>query len=402
MANHHSFLREPKSAAANANMAAEHSQQFRVPFAKNFSFTIPDKWIPNNPSVVRWINNLPGSVEREQPLEPARYSTPKHSLDVIFGDEESEKDEHRAKRARRSSVLSIQPSIQKIRQHTANNGLVRRVSNVCRRVVSRNKNRDTSTGFTISDTPSPSTPISLNRPRMRFVFVGESGCGKSSMLLRYYQDFFSLAYVKTQYKLFSKTTTVDEQDVDLEIWDTSGDLSLHQLQNLSYLVWDAVFLCFSVDSPTRWEQVQEMWVDEIHKFCRGAPVILLGLKKDTRRGIGMTRPLSLHLQSRLCTSENSNNSTVSRGMQYIECSAKTGENVDLAFEEAVRMVLAERAEEEQLARIRELSLSDHSSSSFNYRCDNSYSPPDSSDDDYDEEEEERELNRRASSLFCFK
>lgn len=89
-------------------------------------------------------------------------------------------------------------------------------------------------------------------------------------------------------------------------------------------------------------------------------------------------------------------------MQYIECSAKTGENVDLAFEEAVRMVLAERAEEEQLARIRELSLSDHSSSSFNYRCDNSYSPPDSSDDDYDEEEEERELNRRASSLFCFK
>lgn len=42
-----------------------------------------------------------------------------------------------------------------------------------------------------------------------------------------------------------------------------------------------------------------------------------------------------------------------RGIKYMECSAKTGENVNRVFEEAVRMVVYEREEQEALARIRQ-------------------------------------------------
>lgn len=41
-----------------------------------------------------------------------------------------------------------------------------------------------------------------------------------------------------------------------------------------------------------------------------------------------------------------------RAVKYIECSANTGENVGRVFEEGVRLVLKERAEEAELEKLR--------------------------------------------------
>lgn len=57
-------------------------------------------------------------------------------------------------------------------------GIVRRASDIFQRLFSR------SNDATSTDRPlPPGTPPSPDRPRMRFVFVGDSGCGKSSMLM---------------------------------------------------------------------------------------------------------------------------------------------------------------------------------------------------------------------------
>jgi GTPase SAR1 family protein len=56
-------------------------------------------------------------------------------------------------------------------------------------------------------------------------------------------------HTPTHYELFNKVVKVNEHDTDLELWDTSGDITLDQLARLNYLAWDAVFLCFSVNSP---------------------------------------------------------------------------------------------------------------------------------------------------------
>ncbi len=49
---------------------------------------------------------------------------------------------------------------------------------------------------------------------------------------------------------------VDEEDTDIELWDTAGDVTLEQLGRLSYLAWDAVFLCFSVDSERSFDNAR--------------------------------------------------------------------------------------------------------------------------------------------------
>ncbi|OTA98219.1 hypothetical protein M426DRAFT_70236, partial [Hypoxylon sp. CI-4A] len=157
----------------------------------------------------------------------------------------------------------------------------------------------------------------------------------------------------TQYELFNKVATVDGTEVELELWDTSGDIALHQLQMLSYLAWDAVYLCFSLDSAQRFANAQNKWMTEIRKYCRDAPVILLGLKKDTRFGAGMRAPMNPQkLQTYICAAQGSVAATTMRAMKYMECSAMNGDNVNRVFDEGVRMVLYDRAEQEELARLR--------------------------------------------------
>ncbi|KAI1801019.1 P-loop containing nucleoside triphosphate hydrolase protein [Daldinia bambusicola] len=331
---------------------ASRPQQFRLPIAKSFSFIIPDKW-KTNPSVVRWIDNLPGHVEREEPLEPVRIQTPKRALETPDVYDMRDDESHRAKRTRMGSSLSYKEDSH--RRSSFAHGLIRRASTIYRRVVSSEKPEESFTGSTISGTPSlPGTPATpVERPRMRFVFVGDIGCGKSNLLLRYYRDAFNPTHARTQYELFNKVATVDGQEVDLELWDTSGDISLHQLQLLSYLAWDAVFLCFSMDDIARFKAVQRTWMDEIHKFCGDVPFILLGLKKDKFNSSSMRAPFHPDLDSPVSATEDSSGAMIVRGMKYMECSAKTGENVNRVFEEAIRMVFYEREEQEVLSRLRQ-------------------------------------------------
>ncbi|KAI1080689.1 P-loop containing nucleoside triphosphate hydrolase protein [Whalleya microplaca] len=344
-------------------MAEGRSREFSVPIAKDFSFTIPKVWRPARASLLRWLDDVPATVQREEPLEPVHIQTPKHDLDMIDADGKQSVDDHRHKRAKLGSSLGQHPGLATRRQRLARSGqgLVRRVSNACRRVVtpSRHQVDFDGDGSTILGSGSwPGTPTTIvDRPKMRFVFMGDAGCGKSSLLLRYYRDTFTLNYTKTQYELFCKTTEVDGQEVDLELWDTSGDINLHQLQLTSYLAWDAIFLCFSVNSIKRFQDAQAKWLEEIRMHCRDAPIILLGLKKDTRVGSGLWASLYPHSETRVSASEVKTPGSLAANamgaVKYLECSSKDNDGVDRVFEEGVRVVFDERAADEAAARIKD-------------------------------------------------
>ncbi|OTA67178.1 P-loop containing nucleoside triphosphate hydrolase protein [Hypoxylon sp. EC38] len=211
--------------------------------------------------------------------------------------------------------------------------------------------------FSIDLSPSVGSINDPNRERMRFIVVGDSGCGKSNLLHKETpmtdtgppsQD-----HIKTQYELFNKTTVVKNKEVDLEIWDTSGELGFHQLELLSYMAWDTVFLCYGMDKVDVFMESQTTWVEQIRKHCGDAPVVLVGLKKDTRKGKGTWAPLRPELRARLCSHENEWGDVLMRAMKYIECSALTGENVHRVFDEAVQTVLADRIHDEEFERVRE-------------------------------------------------
>ena len=56
--------------------------------------------------------------------------------------------------------------------------------------------------------------------------------------------------------MYNKSVVVNKREVDVEIWDTSGSIKLHQLQRLSYMRWSAVFLCFDLTDQKSFDHAQ--------------------------------------------------------------------------------------------------------------------------------------------------
>lgn len=167
---------------------------------------------------------------------------------------------------------------------------------------------------------------------------------------RFYFSTFTWNHTPTRYELFNKSIDVDGNGADIELWDTSGQIELHQLALLSYLNWDGIYLCFSVNSDKQFTNAQTKWINEIHTHCRGTPVFLIGLKKDTRVGSGIWAPLFPNLETRVGASEGSMAANSIGAVKYMECSAQTGDGVNRIFEEGVRTVRNIRSGNEAMAQ----------------------------------------------------
>ncbi|KAI0205164.1 ras family-domain-containing protein [Astrocystis sublimbata] len=312
------FATPSESELSSATKPSKLSNEYHLPTSRSFTFSLSDIWKPAKEPILQWIHNIPSPAKPKQVVEPARYHMLKHSLDHDETDDDySSFNDHRHKRARMRSAAGSQSIAESRRSKLVESGrgLVRRVSNSCKRVVSRDGYRKVSErpdsyhsrGVTPAPepTPSPGTPsfTMVDRPKMRFVFVGDTQCGKSSILLRFYRDTFTEHYKPTTYELFHKGVAVDDQSTDIELWDTAGDVNLKQLERLSYLAWDAVFLCFSVDNEASFNNARTQWIAHIRRYTRGAPLILVGTKTDQRTGASLWAPLYPNLETKITATE---------------------------------------------------------------------------------------------------
>lgn len=69
---------------------------------------------------------------------------------------------------------------------------------------------------------------------------------------------------------------VDGVQVSLGLWDTAGQEDYDRLRPLSYPQTDVFLICFSVASPSSFENVTSKWYPEIKHHCPDAPIILVG------------------------------------------------------------------------------------------------------------------------------
>jgi len=180
--------------------------------------------------------------------------------------------------------------------------------------------------------------MSSGRP-IKCVVVGDGTVGKTCMLISYTTDSFPGEYVPTVFDNYSAPMVCDGVPVSLGLWDTAGQEDYDRLRPLSYPQTDVFLICFSVVSPSSFENVTSKWCPEIKHHCPDAPILLIGTKIDLREDKEALQALSDNGHSPIKREQGQKLANKIRAVKYLECSALTQRGLQQVFDEAVRAVL---------------------------------------------------------------
>lgn len=162
---------------------------------------------------------------------------------------------------------------------------------------------------------------------LKILIIGESGVGKSSLLLRFTDDTFDPdigATIGVDFKV--KTLTVDGNKAKLAIWDTAGQERFRTLTPSYYRGAQGVILVYDASSRETFDKLEE-WLNEIEMYSTKEDIIkmLVGNKIDKKeREVDRTQGVQFARR---------------HSMLFIEASARTKEGVQLAFEELVEKII---------------------------------------------------------------
>jgi len=176
--------------------------------------------------------------------------------------------------------------------------------------------------------------------------VGDGAVGKTCLLISYTTNSFPGEYVPTVFDNYNANAIVDGIPVNLGLWDTAGSEEYDTLRPLSYPGTDVFLVCFSLFSPSSFEDVIKKWYPEIRQHMdTKPPIILVGTKMDLRN-----KPQAI--ESMRSSGEEPVSFEMGEQMRlelgaykYLECSALTQEGLATVFEEAIRVVLFPPAKE---------------------------------------------------------
>ncbi|XP_004438227.1 PREDICTED: ras-related protein Rab-26 [Ceratotherium simum simum] len=152
------------------------------------------------------------------------------------------------------------------------------------------------------------------------MLVGDSGVGKTCLLVRFKDGaFLAGTFISTVGIDFrNKVLDVDGMKVKLQIWDTAGQERFRSVTQAYYRDAHALLLLYDVTNKASFDNIQA-WLTEIQEHAQHNVVLmLLGNKVDSA-------------QEHVVKREDGEKLAKEYGLPFMETSAKTGLNVDLAF-----------------------------------------------------------------------
>ncbi|KAK8571235.1 hypothetical protein V6N13_103364 [Hibiscus sabdariffa] len=171
---------------------------------------------------------------------------------------------------------------------------------------------------------------------IKCVTVGDGAVGKTCLLISYTSNTFPTDYVPTVFDNFSANVVVDGSTVNIGLWDTAGQEDYNRLRPLSYRGADVFILAFSLISKASYENIAKKWIPELKHYAPGVPTILVGTKLDLRNDeqYFINHPASTPIS----TAQGEELKKQIGAPAYIECSAKTQQNVKAVFDAAIKLL----------------------------------------------------------------
>ncbi|KAG0236329.1 Ras- protein Rab-18 [Actinomortierella wolfii] len=165
---------------------------------------------------------------------------------------------------------------------------------------------------------------------LKLLLIGNSGVGKSSLLLQFTEGTFLpqdevSATIGVDFKV--KVIDVEGKKYKLTIWDTAGQERFRTLTSSYYRGAQGVILVYDVSNRDSFDQLQT-WFNELNTYCSSKEVVkmIVGNKVDRESARMVSKQEGLEMARKLET-------------LFIECSAKTKLGVQQAFEELVQQII---------------------------------------------------------------
>ncbi|KAL6445183.1 hypothetical protein ACFW04_002220 [Cataglyphis niger] len=158
---------------------------------------------------------------------------------------------------------------------------------------------------------------------IKCVVVGDGAVGKTCLLISYTTNKFPSEYVPTVFDNYAVTVMIGGDPYTLGLFDTAGQEDYDRLRPLSYPQTDVFLVCFSVVSPSSFENVKEKWVPEITHHCQRTPFLLVGTQIDLRDDVATTEKLAKNKQKPISGEQGEKLAKELKAVKYVECSALT-------------------------------------------------------------------------------
>jgi Ras-related protein Rab-8A len=155
--------------------------------------------------------------------------------------------------------------------------------------------------------------------QIKLLMIGDSGVGKTCLLLRYANDSFSPTFITTigiDFKI--KNVDIDGTRIKLQIWDTAGQERFRTITTSYFRGAQGILLVYDVTDRRSFESIRN-WISQIQQHADvHVNKILVGNKCDM-------------LDEKVVSTEEAAKLAKEFGIEFWECSAKNDINVDDCF-----------------------------------------------------------------------
>ncbi|PKA57470.1 Ras-related protein RABC1 [Apostasia shenzhenica] len=162
----------------------------------------------------------------------------------------------------------------------------------------------------------------------KLLLIGDSGVGKSSLLLSFTSNTFDdlSPTIGVDFKI--KMVTIGDKRLKLAIWDTAGQERFRTLTTSYYRGAQGIIMVYDVTRRDTFTNLSDIWAKEIELYSTNQDCIkmLVGNKVDKESGRAVTKKEGIDFARQY-------------GCLFSECSAKTRANVERCFEELVLKIL---------------------------------------------------------------
>ncbi len=167
--------------------------------------------------------------------------------------------------------------------------------------------------------------------KYKVVIFGDGGVGKTTLTNRYLTGIFEEKYQLTiGMDFYLKKLEIDGNKISLQIWDFAGEEKFRFLLPSAVLGAQGTIFMYDITRYSTFESLIE-WLRVFNKAnkenSQEVSTILVGSKFD------------LEENRTVSTEEGKNFTKENNFLDFIECSSKTGENVEVVFETISRVMI---------------------------------------------------------------